>query len=325
MSNVDNRTILDDIVSASGIGRPNSALTDIFWGLDHQGVGTLFPKNSDEQGMLLVTRPRMNLSHDNVTGVQKLTPLLSDDRQSIYRAIRCMLDPIIGAQIGSDLFDIKQAFIPIITNTCISCTGWPEATMNYYTSPEGIRKEVWSMADDVAELNGTYQLTMNFANTRGDPVSKLMLPWVTYQGAVYTGDMTPYPEHSMLREMDYWGRIWRIVLSEDKRYVSKIGCMIGAVPMADSTGAFMDYNREDGGIRNMDQISIPFHCLWAEYDVPVLLEEFNLTVCMFNGAMRDGSRQATYRKMTPFELATTGSMRGYPHIDLVTREITWWI
>jgi hypothetical protein len=317
--------VIDDIVSSTGMGRPFASMTDLLWGFDHRGAGTAFPKNTADQGLIFVTRPRLNLSYDNIITNRKMSPLLSDDLNSPHRAIRCLLDPVVGAELKSNLVDVKQAFFAIMTGTCLTATGWQEGTLEMFTSAEGVRREVYSLVDSTNEINGAYTLTLNFANTKGHFIPKIFQFWGLYMGGVKAFDLVPYPDQSMQREVDYQSRIWRIVLSEDKRFVEIIGCANICVPTADPTGAFMDYNRADNVIRNMDQISIPFHCLYAEYDDPILLEEFNLTVCLFNSQMRDGTRESTYRKMTQNELNKSGNYKGYPRIDLVTRELEWWI
>lgn len=321
---MSNSSIIDSVVSMTGMSRPNGAMTDMFAGFDHRNAGTAFPRNTDHQGLVFFSRPRINLTYDNILTNRIFTPLLAESPKSPYRAIRCMLDPVIGAELKSDIFDVKQAFMPLLTNTCLTISGFPDLTLNTYTSTEGIRKESFSMVDDVGEINGVFDITANFANAYGDPITKLFHAWTLYSGYVYSGDMVPYPEQIIEREIDYHTRIWRLVLDERKKFVTKIGSVVAAFPMANPLGAFFNYSREDHFIKENDQISIPFRCMGVEYEDPILLHEFNLTVQMFNGQMRDGQRETSYRKLSDVELVYN-NFKGYPRIDLLTRELEWWV
>lgn len=312
---------LDRNARQSGFAKPRSAVSEVYFGLDHRDAGSNFQKNTDHQGLTLFTRPQLNLSYDNVLADRTLTPLLTENPTSMFSAIRGMLDGRFAN--GSSLIDDRQAFMPILTNTLMNISGFPDVTLDTYTSPEGMRRESYSIVDSIADINNTYDLTATFANISGDPVTALFHFWTRYASNVYTGQMVPYPEMVIENEVDYQTRIWRIVLDSSKRYVKKIGCANVAFPVASPLGASFNYSKDTPYISDNDQISIPFRCMGAEYNDPILYSEFNDTVATFNSSMRDPAKYG-YRKLNRQEI-TAYNYEGYPRINLDTMEMEWWI
>jgi len=321
------RRDIDRVTTGSGFGRTYGAMTDVYKGLDHRNAGAAFQKNTDHQGLVLFTRPQMNLSANNVLADRHLLPLLDSEPSSMYRAIRLMLDSRLGQganKLTSNLFDQKQAFMTILSNTLVNLTGFPDVTINAYTAPEGMRKESYSIVDDVAEINNTYDITASFANIEGDPITDMFQYWARYMGNVYTGDMAPYPEFVVENEIDYQCRIWRLILDRSKRYVKKIGCANVCFPLASPLGNAFNYSNETPYSDANDQISIPFRCTGAEYQDPILYDEFNQTVAYFNAGMSDKNRESLYVKLKASELDRF-NFTGYPRIDSKTLELEWWV
>lgn len=304
----------------SGFARPRSAISEVYYGIDHRDAGSAFQKNTDHQGLTLFTRPQLNLSYDNVLADRTLIPLLTNEPKSMYSAIRAMLDPRVGN--SSTLIDPAMAFMPILSNALLNISGFPDITLDTYTAPEGLHKESYSMVDSLADINNTYDLTASFTNVKGDPITTLFHAWTRYASNVYVGKMVPYPDKIIENEIDYQTRIWRIVLDSTKRYIKKIGCANVAFPIASPLGASFNYSKETPYIADNDQISIPFRCIGAEYNDPILYSEFNATVIAFNPAMKDRHRQ--YRMLTKKEL-NSHNYQGYPWINTDTLELEWWI
>jgi hypothetical protein len=320
-----NQQEIDKLSRNTGFSRVFSPMGDAFHGIDHRSAGSSFQKNTDHQGLVLFTRPQLNLSYNNVLADRQLLSLLDKDPRSIYRAMRVMLDPRTTKDgSGSDLFDSKQAFMTILTNSLVSISGFPDITVNTYTSTEGIRKEAYSIIDDVAEINNVYDITATFSNIKGDPITSLFHAWIRYAGNVYSGDMVPYPEKIVENEVDYQTRIWRLILDATKKYVVKIGCANVAFPMASPLGSAFNYSSDLPYSTTNDQISIPFRCMGAEYQDPILYNEFNLTVQIHNPDMVDGRRESFYHKLAQSEMDAF-NFNGYPRIEPTTLELEWWI
>lgn len=328
-------SILEQILGASGYGGSASSITKTMGGLDHRRISSPYQKNTDTQGLVLFTRPDMNLSHDNLLSDRRMSPLIrsagdesvSDpndiDTLSMNRAIRCLLDPRSASRgIESDLIDNRCAFIPIFTNTCLTLSGWPDPTLDVYTTPPGVRKESIAMVDSVSETNEGFTMTGAFSNVEGDPITSMTDYWNIYSGGTYGDDFVPFPKAVVDNAKDYETRIWRIVLDKSQRYVRKIGSCI-AIPLASPISVNMNYNRDNAFAGDNDQLSIPFHCQFAEYNDPILYEEFNITVQMFNKMMSDENRESLMSKLNQNEIRFF-NFSGYPRINPLTLELEWW-
>lgn len=330
MSMSDIVKITNSISREQGFGELNSAVTNAFFGINHRGLGNAVPNNNDHYGLTFFTRPRMNLSYDNITAFRPLTNLLTDNPLTVQRAVRAYLDPDSGRRatgaITTPLVDPYNAFIPLLSNTLTSLSGWPDSTVDTYTSTEGMHREAWSMVDGVSLNRRTFDITANFRNVVGDPITLLFHSWMHYAACVYGNIMTPYPDMIIENEIDYNTRIYRLVLDPSRRFVQKIAATGAAFPIANSIGNAFNMSNEKPITDENNEISIPFRCIGVDYLDPILMLEFNKTVEIFNPYMKDGVRG--YNSMlveVQAEDRNKFNYRGYPHIDLETCELTWWV
>jgi hypothetical protein len=325
------RQDIDQGRRASGLTRSSGAITDSFLGFDHRRTGSTHSKNTDNQGFVFFTRPILNLSYNNLLQDRTLLPFLTDDPMSFYSSVRVMLDSWLSSSRGQDdidtvttkLFDDRQAFMPILSNALLSLEGFNDITLDTYTAPEGKRRESFYIVDDIAEINNIVNLTANFQNLPGDPISIIFYLWARYMGNVYIGEMDPYPSMIVENEIDYQTRIWRIITDETKRWVKKIGCSNACVPLASPLGASYNYQAEQRVIEDNDQISIPFRCVGSEYGDPILVDEFNRTVADFNPAM-EAPWNNGYQLLEGPELVYLNNY-GFPRIDPRSMELQWWL
>lgn len=321
----DLREQVDLVSRLNGIGSLSSAQANNFYGIRHTGAGNPIPINTDQYGLTFFTRPRLNLSYDNIANSRLLSPLLTGNDLTIQRAVRAWLDPV-GAKkdYPCRLIDNLNPFIPILTNNLMSLTGWPDVTVDTYTSKEGVYKEAYSMVDGVAKNYGTYDITGSFRNIAGDPITLLFTVWIHYAALVSAGELMPYPDALLERELDYNTRIYRLILDPSKQFVQKIGACGAAFPIASPLGAAFNFEELKTFNSENDQISIPFRCMGAEYLDPILVEEFNLTVVLFNESMRNGTREKRYQRISKEEKGLF-NYRAYPWIDSDTFELQWWV
>ncbi len=333
MSYVDD---VDLLARLSGYGDLTSAVKNLLLGFNHRNFGGPVPFNAENHGLTFFTRPRFNLSYDNVAIDRILTPLLTQDVNTYQRAIRCILDPESGrgritntgtkrmSAVTSALFDTRHAFIPLLSNTLISMSGWPDPTMDFFDSTPGVTREVVSMADGLIEMRHAWQMTANFRNIIGDPITLLFHVWLRYIANVRSGLMTPWPEEIVENRMDYNTAIWRLTLDRGRRYIQKIARTI-ATPAAVPLGASMDFSTDTPlNMSNASQISIPFQCNGAEYNDPILMTEFNLMVVAFNPDMHPSARSTSMRKLNYDEINYFNTY-GFPFINVLTNELTWWV
>lgn len=320
--------IITRLTRDQGMGDKYSIFSDTLFGYNKRIQGNIAPANTDLQGLTFFTRPNLNLSYDNVAQIRSLTPLLSSEINTYQRAVRVMLD-VDGARLGSvraeTLFDHQQAFLPLLTNTITSISGWPDILLNAYSTPEGMMKESWMMNDSISSINGRFDLSCTFQNMLGDPISLIFYSWLTYMGAVYTGKMVPFPYCLVENEIDYMTRIYRLVLDHSGRFVQKIACCGVAMPVSLGIGSSFNYNRESLYNEDLHQITVNFACLGAWYNDPIIIEEFNRSVSSryFNPGMADGDRTKNFVQV-PHAERMLFNYRGYPWIGS-NNELQWWL
>lgn len=331
--------IINDVSEKSSYGNIANNIGRAFYGFNHRGIPGLIPINKDYHGLTFFTRPDLNLSEGNLRTDRKMTRLLAGADFSMERIIRCTLDPHLtngitneGVQVvpmvrTPDFIDNKQAFIPILTNTLLSLPGWPDDSNATFSSEPGVYGEVYGFIDGPPDILGTYDLTANFRNIIGDPITKMFYYWSRYAKLVHEGmRLVPYGENIVENRIDYNTRIYRLVLDETKQFVTEISACGASFPLSSPTGAKFNFESDKPLNDNNDQISIPFRCFgFIVYD-DILIKEFNEVVCEFNPAMKDDKRETSsgYIKIPLWALQTLNNY-GYPRIDPYTRELEWWV
>lgn len=324
---------LDYVSRNSGLGSLSESMVNALVGINHRGVGNPIPFNQDNQGLTFFTRPRLNLSYDNLQADRRLSILGAATNSKLNHypgAIRQWLDPEVAKTLalggnGTRLIDADCAFIPMLTNNLISLSGWPDPIAEYYNAEEGLSKETWAMVDGVDTIYSGFDLNASFRNIAGDPISLMFQVWIIYMSMVYQGKMLPYPDSEMLREIDYQTRIYRLILDPSRNYVQKIAACGAAFPTSSALGQAFDYSADSPFEQSRgSQISIPFRCVGAMYQDPILIREFNDVVEIFNPMMRDDNR-ARWMVQIPKDNLLANNYQGYPHIDILTNELQWWV
>lgn len=325
---------LEYVARSAKLGSLEDAYTDMFYGFNQGIMGNPVPYNTENQGLTFFTRPRLNLTYDNIAVVREMTPLLVEDPYTIQAAIRGYLDPVQEGQRrrenrNSQFIDHRSAFIPLLSNALISLSGWPDMSVGTFTSKQGIYHESWSMVDDVpSSMYGEYQLTANFRNIKGDPINHLFYHWVLYSSMVYTGRLMPYPDSVVSNEIDYVTRIYRVTLDETKQYVQKIASCGYGYPTAVPIGASIDFSNDTPMNENVaNQISLSFQCHGFLWNDPLLIHSFNTTVCMFNRHMHPTYLNRSDSLMVKLTSAERDALRGrgYPRIDPKSLEMQWYM
>lgn len=323
---------IDFISRSSGLGSLTESMVNQLAGFNHRGVGNPVPYNQDNQGMTFFTRPRLNLSYNNLSADRRLSvlgPRQGNLVNHIPAAIRQWLDPEVAftlnnAGVRTDLIDPYQAFIPLLSNNLISLSGWPDPIAEYYTADEGLAKETWAMVDGVDTIYSAFDLQATFRNVAGDPISLMIYVWLIYMSLVYQGRMLPHPDSEMLREIDYQTRIYRLVLDPTRTYIQKIAACGAAFPTSPALGQAFDFSADTPFEQSRaSQISVPWRCVGAMYQDPILMQEFNEVVVLFNPAMHPLHRNEHMRRI-PREWQTLFNYDGYPWIDMNTNELQWW-
>jgi hypothetical protein len=321
---------LDDILALTPAGPSSTAISNNLFGINHRQTPTLIQSNKDHYGFTFFTRPQLNMTSDNIRFLRNLIPLLTNEPNSYARYIRCTLDPRLQIGYGENpalscpLVDPKQAFIPLLTNHCNSISGWPDLETPTHTSKAGMYKEEHIMVDGILENYTAYTLTTNWRNTRGNLIINLLHVWQMYQTAVFTGVLHPYPDFILDNTLDYNTRVYRLTLDPTKTVVQGIAACGAGVFTALPKGNQYDFSNDKPYNDANAEISAPLQCSGAIYDDPILIDQFNKTVQMFNHDMRDSRRNANMTQIT-LNLGQIFNNRGYPRINPNTMHLEWWI
>jgi len=328
-------TTLDDIFKSTPLGAITNSIGNVFYGINHRQQAGPVPINKDTYGLTFFTRPQLNLSTQNIRSDRRLTPLLTKEEASIQRIIRCYLDPrlnnngsVDSAGITCPFVDAQNAFIPVLTNHMISCTNWPDISIDTFTSKPGAYKEVYSQVDSTFEIYWPYDITVTFRNMIADPITYLFYVWTLYQSLVFQGILVPYPDFLVKNEYDYNTRIYRLVLDNTKKYVQKIGCTGASYPTSVPMGAV--FNTDNDGHLNQSNrdIQIQFRTMGACYQDDIIIHEFNSVVEIFNPSMRknktENNRDILLKKVD-VDMLKLFNNRGYPRIDPDSYELEWYV
>lgn len=315
---------VDFVFNRRGIGELSSSMSNLFWGFNHQNSGTAIRPNDDSKGFVFFTKPELNLTYDNIINADEMCNIVEEGTSnSQLGAIRAYLDPHNNIRrIGNNeaimcpIVDAENVFIPLLSNTLISLDGWPDVSVETYTSETGIFGEARSYADGGSCIYGTYELNATFQNIKGDPITSIFFHWCSYINRVSEGSIYPYREKLVENEIDYETRIYRVVLNESKTMVTKIACTGASFPLGSTIGAAYSYNAERPYSEENQQIPITFRCNGAIYESPRIIEAFNDAVGKWNKKMipNDDGVITQMRRLTHNE-AEMMNWEGYPRIE----------
>lgn len=331
--------VVDNVVRTSGSGSHSGRYQDVFYGLNKLPQIPELPMHRESQGLILFTRPELNLAYDNIAPVRQLSHLLTQDVNSAMNAIKLALDPVTqrgrpitgdlyggmaGERIESKLTDINNPYIALLSNTCINMSNPPDLGISLYTSPEGMFKEQWIMNDSISENNGYYDLTCTFSNIKGNSVVMMLLTWVLYMGLLRVGPIGPHPHNRIRNRMDYFTRIERYKLDESGKFIEQWFHTGASVPKNISIGSAFGLNRLEPMEFENKEVSVQFGSVGAVYNDPIQLWEMNKRMITWNRSLHESTRKGLYYKV-PFNDHALTNHYGYPLVNLATRELEWWV
>lgn len=322
-----NAEMFDNIFRQAGMGGWETTKLDLFYGLDITGAGLPLEPIRDGNAYVFFTRPTMNMSTSNIAGLRKLHYLANQDPTSIGGAVRCTLMPYMyRSEQGSlaiprsYLIDENNPFIPLLSNTIRTISGWPDKVADFYNSAEGLGKEVYSYADGNPEFYESFDLTVTFSNKRDDYVNALLTAWVYYQLAVSKNWAMALPEMRAKRRVDYQTRPYILIMDETNTFVQKVCCAGVAMWGASTEGSSFNIDKSNAMIMDTNDISVPLKCNGARYNDPIVIYNFNTLVEKFNPTLL-----TSYKKLSQDEHALFG-FRAIPHIDVKDgHRLNWYV
>lgn len=312
-----------------------NGVTNLFYGNNFMNTPMPMPLDKMSVGHIFVTKPQLNMQASNLKFDSFFYPLLTKNDLSVHRAIRVTLDPRLQWYENTKdmqglpmfarcpLIDPCNPFIPIISNTCISASGFPDKVLPFYKSPDDLYKGNHSMADGSTDFNSAYNVTLNVRNIRGAPVYRMIDFWTEYISKLVEGTLVKYTDYILGGAMDYWSRIYRVVLDQSKQYVEDIGCTGASAPNSLPRAQRFDFNMENP----MHDLNQQMSFQWESngfFHGEAALNDFNKAQEAFHPGMRGTGARKQYMKKIPRELLAAFNCRAYPRIDPITRELEWW-
>lgn len=351
---------LDEIFQNLPFGSISRAIANNLYGINMTRVKGFLPKAKDSYGFVFFTKPQLNLSRLNISNFRAFYGLLNTNRNSYQSYVRYTLDPRLAKKVGSNevspFVDTENVFIPILTNTVSSVSGWPDLVVPTYTSEAGLYNQEVSFVDGVVNHYESYDLDVSFDNIKGHPLIYMFYIWVRYESLVFEGILNPYMDYIIENEIDYNTRIYRVILDPNKRYVTNIACTGAAFPLNVPTGSIFDYNEDSPVNANNNQINIRFRCMGFLAFEDIIKLEFNKSMAIFNQSFKNIIRNDLENENDssvrddPTALYSFGSLtkvppvltttltnnsldnaffalnfRAYPYINLYTNELEWWV
>lgn len=351
---------IDQLFENLPIGSISRAIGNNLYGINFRQTPSFVPRAKEHYGFTFFTRPQPNLSRSNISNFRSFYSLLSRSTVSYRSYVRAMLDPRLSLNNNkvSSFVNNENPFIPVLTNSLVSLSGFPDLTVPTYTSDTGLYGQEISFVDGTVNHYESYDVDATFANYKGNPLIYMFYIWVRYQSLVFEGILSPYMDLLVENEIDYNTRIYRIVLDSTKTYVMHIAATGASFPINVPTGNIFDYNIDTPLNTKNSEINIRFRCMGFLAFEDILKLEFNKTVAIFNPNMRkvlrhdlDG-KESEIKRDDPtvvyrikgskyvkvpriLALASDSSViensfysinyRTIPYINLATNELEWFV
>ena len=177
--------------------------------------------------------------------------------------------PIVQSIIYEQLIS-GNGFIPLLTNTCLSFPHqditldtldlWENWSANKMTLPK----------DSVSSRQGG-QVSLDFQEYAGAPVSSLIRLWVEYIDGVSKGRFYPKERYLNIRVLDYAVTIFVFLLEPDGRTIEWGSKYTGCFPSAIPGSAFTGHIGSSDGVK----VSVPFNYSYYETMDPAIMSDFN--------------------------------------------------
>lgn len=322
---------ISNVTSGTVYGNMSKKYGEALFGINRHDILDTRETPTDHVGFTFFVRPMMNMGQSNIRHDRTLLSYLSTIDNDVKNYCRIMLDRLVekDENIHCEFADNQSAFIPILTNNLLNLSGFVDVSVDSYVSSAGSRKQQYNMLDGTDELNESIDFTATFKNTYDDAVYSLFTLWLRYMVKVKEGILSPYPAFIARRLVDSHSRIFRLVMTEDKRFVKRIAATGPIYPDVNSVGKYFDVNEGEAYNRETKIHSVKFKAMGVEYNDPILIREFNRTVEFFNPAMRKIAAGAKPESVGMIKLSPYGElyirMKGYPLIDEQTNELSWYV
>lgn len=341
---------LDEYLKYTSLGSIRDAGSNAHYGINRTFGLRPIPRNNESQGLCFFTRPQLNLQTNNLINHRQFYPYLtpgSDAETTPQRYARCVLDPRLGYNLeGMDylrsrLLDNSIGFIPILTNSLKSLSGWSQLQAKEWTSKPGLYGEEYAIVDGSLADYKKGNLTATFINTRGNTIVHIFYLWLWYMSLIFEGGIVKYHDFYSENTIDYNTRIYKLTYDSNRRVVPMIAATGVAWPMGIDIHEFFDHDSSKRHNEAIDELTVPFSYLGTIYNDDLLYYEFNQVSVIHNRSLLKPKKEVkrTVNGITFYEvsrgerelikippvLSRFMENRGVPYIDYRTYELEWWV
>jgi len=257
-----------------------------------------------DNGYVFFGRPKLNLQSSSVKQDRIMASLNTLASSSLAFAIRCYLDPIFAKRSditkiaeNSLLYSSKVPYIPILTNSLETLSGWSDPTMEVDTTEGGFHSENITIAKGHDDLNKTITLSAVFNETMGFPITNLFMLWFRWIHLSTRGVIQPYNKYIEEYKISYSCPIYRFRLDTSGRYISFWAKGTGCFPTTYPMSSIMEFNRAESR-KLHDKCNVSMTVNFSEYMDIIILKEFNTWI---KRACKDIE---SYVPLSPNELLT---------------------
>lgn len=321
------KQLMDRVSLTAGRGRLSQSYYDQLSGINLLNIQPTTEMIKERQGLTFFTRPKLNLSDSNLRAWPQFYDIIADTTQmSLLSVVRSLLDPVgcwnpdqNGILKLSPLVDNNSPFIPWLSNSMISMSGWPETLVGTYTSSEGNHHEAYTIIDDTIKNFRVWSANTSHRNMPGNFIGMLLYVWVAAAALTFEGDMVPYPDSIRRRARNYMSRIYRFSTDDKMRYVEEWWSTI-AYPYMAPTAVNANFSIDNPFNMENQQVSLNWQCTGCETYDPRILLDFNRISIYYNPKLHPKVRDKYMVKVDEDDWPRF-NYKCYLIIDTETKEI----
>ena len=243
------------------------------------------PPNILHSGYVFMSKPRLmltsaNLKQDRVMALlDTLDPLRYETSMRGYLDSHLPTIPEFQQEFSKcPYFNSTSPFIIPAQNALRQIAGYPDFSLNTYTTQGGDFEEDQTQASGSDFCSRTYNFNLDFMDIQGTYLFQFFYYWVRYIALIKMGIMNPYNDDMAQRLLNYTTRIYRFIMSPNKRQIQICSAVTGCFPTNVPFGSMFDFNKDEHRIHAAHRFSVPFVGNAVDYQDWAILVEFNILV-----------------------------------------------
>jgi hypothetical protein len=274
--------ITDQVHRMSGKGGFYNQFQNTLTRIDKYGH-RIMSSTAELSGLTFITRPKLNLSTATLKQDPQLIMLNTDNPNSIAFMMRMLLDTKLCKSDAfselverSPLIDKRSPWLTPLMNNLTDISGFPDPTMDVFTSEGGFFNEDISFAAGSDRCRRTFELQMTFNDVQYGVIMAMMQFWFEWIGLLNQGVVAPYMEDMEQRRLPYTVSIYRFMFDPSRRYITRWCKCTGCFPRAVPVGGVFNISQGEVFSNSAAKFTVPFTCNIFEYNKATIIHDFNI-------------------------------------------------